>query len=153
MIIDKLENAYKYYNLSDNIKAGLQFLLETDLNNLPCKKHVIDGERIWANVQEIVTKEDETAKWEVHRRYTDIQFVISGCEKMGWANLSDFVPEEAFDTEKDIQFGEIKENCAHGFVVVEQGYFVIFTPDDVHKPALKVDFCNNVKKIVVKVEK
>lgn len=151
MIIDKLENAHKYYFLGDNFKKSFEFLQNTDLKTLECKKHVIDGENIWANVQEMPTKNPETTAWEIHRKYTDIQYVISGYESMHWTNLDNFLPEDEFNTENDIQFGEIKKDCAFAKLDVKEGYFVVFTPDDVHKPALFETEENTVKKIIVKV--
>ena len=60
----------KYYFLGDNFKKSFEFLQNTDLKNLECKKHIIDGENIWANVQEMPTKNPETTAWEIHRKYT-----------------------------------------------------------------------------------
>ena len=151
MIIDKLENASKYYFLGENFKKGFEFLQNTDLKNLECKKHLIDNDVIWANVQEMPTKNPKTTAWEIHRKYTDIQYVISGYESMHWTNLDNFLPEDEFNTENDIQFGQIKENCSFAKLEVKEGYFVVFTPDDVHKPALFETEENTVKKIIVKV--
>ena len=151
MIIDKLENAKKYYVLGENIKKGFEFLKNENLVDTECKKHIISGEDIWANIQDLELKEADKAPWEVHRKYTDIQFVISGIERMDWANLESFSPNDDFDFEKDIQFGKLNDEKAASSLVVKQGYFVIFTPDDLHKPGLKTCGNNKVKKVIVKV--
>ena len=149
MIIDKLENAKLYYSLSENIKKGLDFLEKTDLVSQKNGKHVIDGENIYANVQTGLTKDEETTPWEIHKVYTDIQYVIKGAEIMGWANADNFSVTKEYDKEKDIAFGEAKNSS---FVTVPAGYFVIFTPQDAHKPMLKIGENKEVKKVIVKVK-
>ena len=121
------------------------------MEELELGKHIILGDDIWANVQEVDLKDPEIAPWEVHRKYTDIQYVICGTERMDWANLENFYPKGDFDFEKDIQFGTLKDENYASSLFVKQGYFVIFTPNDLHKPALKTFNCEKVKKIIVKV--
>ena len=148
MIIDKLENAYLYYGLNENLKLGLEYLQNTDLINTPDGKHIIAGDDIFANVQTGLTKNPETTPWEYHRVYTDIQYVIKGAEIMGWANLENFKADSEYDEEKDVIFG----NAKGSYVTVPENYFVIFTPEDAHKPMLKIIEEKPVKKVIVKVK-
>lgn len=41
-------------------------------------RHEIDGDRVFALVQNYTTNPIEGALYEAHRRYSDIQFVFSG---------------------------------------------------------------------------
>ncbi len=148
MIIDKLENAYLYYGLNENLKLGLEYLQNTDLINTPDGKHIIAGDNIFANVQTGLTKNPETTPWEYHRVYTDIQYVIKGAEIMGWDNLEKFIVTEEYNEEKDVAFGRVEG----AYVTVPQGYFVIFTPQDAHQPMLQIDVPEEVKKVIVKVK-
>ena len=148
MIIDKLENAHLYYSLSKNIEKGLKFLQANDMLSMEDGKHIIDGEKIYANVQSGMTKEPNSTPWEAHRVYTDIQYIIKGAEIMGWANLENFKPDCEYDTEKDVVFG----NAKGSYITVAENYFVIFTPEDAHKPMLKIVEEKPVKKVIVKVK-
>jgi len=152
MIIDKLENASEYYSLGKDIERGLKYLQNTDLKSMPCQKHVIDGDVLWANIQQMPTKEPETTPWEIHKTYTDIQYVITGTERMDWANVEYFEGENDYDKQNDYQFGLVKPGGTQGSLIVNEGYFVIFTPFDAHKPALKVDKVQDIKKVIVKVK-
>lgn len=148
MIIDKLENAKKYYNLGANIEKALKYLLNTDLKAVKDGKYVIN-EDIYANFNTGMTKNPDITPWEIHKTYTDIQYVISGEEIMGWANIENYSETTPYDAEKDISFGEVKDGS---FFIVPKGYFVIFTPDDAHKPMLKHVETKEVKKVIVKVK-
>lgn len=148
MIIDKLENAHLYYCLNRNIEKGLKFLQSNDMLAMEDGKHVIDGDKIYANVQSGMTKEPSTTPWEAHKIYTDIQYIIKGAEIMGWANLENFKADSEYDEEKDVIFG----NAKGSYVTVPENYFVIFTPEDAHKPMLKIIEEKPVKKVIVKVK-
>lgn len=151
MIIDKIENAHLYYNLGKNIKEAFNFLEKTDFSNIEDGMHVINGDEIYANVQTYATKEEKTTPWEIHRTYTDIQFMIDGCEIMGWSNIDNYIPTTDFDTEKDISFGNVN-NGNYEFIKVPNKYFIIFTPQDAHKPALQNNSKETVRKVIIKVK-
>lgn len=149
MIFDKIQNAQTYYSLGEKIQKGFEFIKNTDLLNLPEGRYEILGDEIFANVQNIQTKAKEDKKWEVHRKYIDIQYVISGYECMGYGILSDFSEvTEKYDGEKDVEF---LNGDKFNFVNVQEGEFVIFYPQDVHAPMLSVDKTSAVKKVIVKV--
>ena len=149
MIFDNLENKKQYYSLGEKIKKGFGFLINSDLKNLADGKYQIDGDLIFANIQTLNTKPMQEARWEAHRKYIDIQYVISGKEKMGYGVLKDFnktvIP---YDDNKDIVFLEGKN---YNFVDVHEGNFVIFYPNDVHAPMLSVENSETIKKVIVKI--
>lgn len=150
MIFDELKNAHQYFALSNNIKEGFEFLINSDLKNLSEGKHIIKGDEIYANVQSLITKPIEEAKWEVHRKYIDIQYVITGDEKMGYGLLSDFNKTiTPYDDNKDVAFLEGKN---YNYVDVKEGNFVIFYPNDVHAPMLNYADSRAIKKVIVKIK-
>jgi len=149
MIFDKLENAQIYYALNNNFKTAFEFLKNTDLKNQECGQYTIN-EDIFYNLQEYNTK--EIAPFEAHREHIDIQFVIKGEEKMGFSHLENFTPSSEYNKEKDVIFGEIK-NSSESFVVVQEGFFTIFTPEDAHAPALSINCAQTVKKVIIKIKR
>ena len=148
MILDKLTNADQYRGIHPRIAAALDWLTKTDLAALPLGKTVIDGERLFALTQEYTPKRPELLKYEAHRRYWDVQVVVSGSERMGWANLSDMTVSEPHDSERDVAF----YRGAGQLVLVPAGYFTIFSPQDVHMPGVAAEPLAAVRKVVVKVE-
>jgi YhcH/YjgK/YiaL family protein len=149
MIFDKLTNANQYIKMNDKFKLAFDFLNNTDLKTIEDGSYEILGKEIYANVQSLQTKPIEEKKWEVHRKYIDIQLVVSGKEKMGYGILDDFrevtVP---YSDEKDVEFLDGSE---YNFVDVKAGNFVIFYPTDVHAPMLAVDEVEDIKKVIVKI--
>ena len=149
MIYDRLSNCEQYYVLGEKFKKAFDFLKNTNLKNIEDGSYEIDGKEIYANIQSLKTKPIEEKKWEVHRKYIDIQYVIKGEEKMGYGILEDFKTiTESYDSEKDVEFlnGE-----KFNFVDVQSGDFVVFYPNDVHAPMLAKSEPMNIKKIIVKI--
>ena len=148
MIFDMLENAELYYPLSKKIKEAFLFIKSTNWKNLKPGRYEYN-EDIFANLQEYETKNPEDAEFEVHRKYYDIQYVISGEEAMSIGQLDDLHVTKFYDEERDVAFGE----CPFSTINVPEGYFTIFAPKDAHKPSLNVSGeTKKVKKVIVKIK-
>lgn len=150
MILDLLANASLYRGLSARLVAALEFLEATDLVALPLGKTVIDGERLFALVQEYQPKPASVLKYEAHRRYWDVQYVVSGLERMGWNTLSRMTVNQPHDVERDVAFFTGSGDT----FLVAAGTFTIFGPHDVHMPGIEPGgvAASTVRKIVVKVD-
>ncbi|MFA3782444.1 YhcH/YjgK/YiaL family protein [Melioribacteraceae bacterium 4301-Me] len=148
MIFDQIENAHLYFPLGEKIRQGLSYLIETDFSKISKGKYPIDGDDVFALVDQYNSKPLSAGKWEAHKRYIDIQYVINGVENIGFGKIKDMKIIEEYNTEKDIMFLEGKGN----FVKVKEGHFVILFPDDIHMPGISVDDPATVKKVVIKVK-
>ena len=128
-------------------KVGL-FLRDTDLGTLPLGRNEI-GEGAFANVQEYETKLE--SKYELHRKYIDVQLLTSGEEWVYVANREDaYEPQGEFDTEKDfILFATAQHEKR---VRVSPDSWLILYPTDAHMPCMAIDGTSHpVRKIVVKI--
>ena len=146
MILDTLENYQLYTSINERIAKGFDFLRTTDLDSLPSGKHDIEGDTIFALVQEYQTKPLEDCKLESHKKYIDIQYVIRGEEIMGITTQNNQKIIEV-NEEKDYTFYE----GTTSLVRVSKGMFTIFFPDDLHQPCVQTESVSEVKKVVIKV--
>jgi YhcH/YjgK/YiaL family protein len=147
MILDNIKNASLYYNLSERIQLGLKYLQETDLSKLEPGKYEIDGTNVYAAVSSYDTRTMDLVKWEAHKKYIDIQYIIEGTEKMGYSYITEMNSPTEYNETKDVLFYQGNGD----FVTVKSGNFAIFFPEDVHAPNMAVDTPSAVKKVVVKV--
>lgn len=147
MILDKIENAHLYKGLGERIATAFAFLEETDLENIEIGKHVIDGDNVFALVQEYDSKNIENAKLEAHKEYIDIQYIISGVEQMGYTTLRDQKITEVREG-KDCTFFEGETSM----VKVEARMFALFFPEDLHMPGVKFKENSKVRKVVLKIK-
>lgn len=147
MIIDKIENSQLYQGLGERIEKAFEYIHNTDLKNIQPGKYEIDGENIFALISEYKTKPEAEGKLEAHRKYIDVQYVISGEELMGYAPLGTQQILEPYKEENDIVFFTGDKS----FTKVSEGMFAIFFPEDVHMPGIMTKESSPVKKLVIKV--
>lgn len=149
MIADTLDNAELYYNLHRNLKKAFEFIFDYVKNNKPAGRYEIEGEEVFALVQEYETCAENEKKWESHEKYIDLQYVAAGAEGMGWGLKADFKPSCEYDEQKDIVFYKDSEGTR---VKVPARGFAVFFPEDIHKPGCIWKNSTQVKKIVVKIK-
>lgn len=149
MIFDKIENYKNYKGLNKGLDAAFDFLINTDLKELPVGKHIINGELLYAVCMEYETKEKTLSKNEAHKKYIDVQYVITGKEKMFTSGINGLRISEEYDEDKDVIFYEQKCECEFNAL---QDHFAVFFPEDAHMPGLNISGTGSmVKKVVVKV--
>jgi biofilm protein TabA len=146
MIADLLTNAHLYTALGPRIARALDYLATTDLQALSPGKHEIDGDRLFALVSDYTPKALSAGRWEAHRRYLDLQFVVSGVERFGVAPLHGMVAGD-YIPEKDISW----LTGSGDYLTLAAGQFVIVWPGDAHMPGLDAGVPGSVRKVVVKI--
>ncbi len=149
MIVDQLSNAHLYAGVSTKINKAFQYLQTTDLLALAPGKYAIDGNDIFAIVQEYMTLDKADEKMEAHRKHIDVQFMVQGAELVGHALLKDQQPCKAYDEQEDYMLFAEEPTF---FTKMEAGTFMIFYPTDPHMPCIKDGVPATVKKVVVKVK-
>lgn len=148
MIFDQLKNAHLYFSLGKNFETGFQYLMNNNFEGIEPGNYEIDGDNVYAIVQEYNSKPLTAGKWEAHKKYADIQMIIDGKEKMGFSNSQKMIVTHEYNEEKDVMFlkGE------GSFIQVEGGSFTLFFPTDIHMPGIAVNLSTPVKKVVIKVK-
>ncbi len=147
MIVDRLSNAGFYAGLHPLLKRGLEYLRRTDLEALEPGRHEIEGDDLFALVMDYETKPPDEARWEAHRRHLDIQCLVAGEERLGYADLAR-LEEGKYDAGKDF----LALSGRGDFLSLSRGMFVVFMPHDGHAPGLSLHAPRRVKKVVVKVK-
>jgi YhcH/YjgK/YiaL family protein len=146
MIADLLTNARLYTALGPGIAQGLRFLTETDLPALTPGKHEIDGTRLFALVSDYIPKPLAECRWEAHRRYVDLQYMVSGIERMGFAPAPK-MRETSYQADRDLAWLE----GTGDFLTFGAGQFMLLWPGDAHMPGVEAGVSWQARKVVVKI--
>ena len=109
MITSTLSNLHWYKIISPNFKKAIEYVLAADFADMDPGKYVIDGDNVFVIVNEYTTRPLSECDPESHRDYTDIQIMIAGIEKFGYAPLIDQVPTTPFDLENDLALYTMEE--------------------------------------------
>jgi YhcH/YjgK/YiaL family protein len=145
--LNKIIFAQQYHKNKADWDKTFAFLRDSNLVSLKPGKYVIDGDNVYAIITEAPSKEFDQSAWESHKKYIDLQYVITGKEKIGLVQLSDVTVTKAYDEKKDYA-----NYSADGkYYVAGPGTFFLFFPNDVHRPNIKVRGYDVVKKLIIKI--
>ena len=149
MVFDKLDNIELYKGLSDSIYDGLKFLKRADSGLAVGTYQISSG--VKAIVSEYETKTQNEYGFEAHREYIDIHYLLTGTEKINCLPLEYLKEAKPYSEAIDAAFYE-ESDVKPQELLIGNGYFAIFYPQDGHMPQLCVDSPMKVTKVVVKVK-
>lgn len=149
MIFDSLKNASLYTDVHPKFKEAFAFIERAVAEGLPIGRYELDGDALFAMVQEYSTKPAELCPFEGHRKYIDIQYITKGAEGMAVGALARAVPNTEYDGQKDLMLFDIIPDASE--LTVGENEFAIFFPHDLHRPGMAVGEPAPISKIVVKV--
>ena len=146
IILDKLQNAERYYDMHPAFEKAFTFLRQDGLAELPTGRYEIDGERLFCTISKGLGRSPTEVKLEAHRKYIDIQYTIGGTDEIGWKRTADCRSiDTAYDNDKDIMFFNDEPDSR---TPVPAGSFVIFFTEDAHAPFIS---SGEIHKVIVKV--
>ena len=141
-------NEYKYDLTAKKFQVAFAFLRREDLGDLP-EGWIELGDGVRASVQHYTTMAAETLSFETHEKFFDIQYLVEGEELLGACTRQGLQVKTPYDVGNDVTFYE--DPALFGQVLLRGGDYVIFAPEDAHKPRCLAGEAMAVKKIVVKV--
>ena len=140
MLVTTLDHAAGNDYLAARFQKAYAFLNRDDLGSLALGRVDIDGDAVFANVQEYDTVPAEEKQ---------LEFVVSGEEVMQYAPLEGLAKVQPFD--EDADFGLYCTPERPSSIVLRAGDVAVLAPEDAHKPGCALDAPCCVRKIVVKV--
>ena len=147
MILDSIKNIENYKRLNSDVGRALEIIRSTNFDDLEDRTYLIDGFDFRFFITSYQTQ-DTNDKPEAHRDFIDIQYIISGKEQIGIAQLEDMTEEVEANPQKDVWF-------YHGpmdYISVAEGMFAVFFPNDAHAPNIShPEGGCNVRKCVFKI--
>ena len=147
MIYDKLSNAALYASAGTPLGKALKFAANFDPDT-PDGKIEIDGANMYALSVTYDTSPAEDLSFEAHRKYIDVQLLLSGTEDIDVSqDLDDMEVIQPYSDENDAGLYDTPENWST--IVLRSGNFAVFYPDDAHRPGAGDG--SSVRKLVVKI--
>jgi biofilm protein TabA len=136
--------------LPQALVRGLEYLKKTDIPSLAPGKYEIEGNTLFALIQDNQTAPRSDRRAEIHRNYVDIQYVHSGSEIIGYGmvNPANDVLENLLNVKDALFFKNVKDEIE---LIMTPGTYAVFFPADVHRPGCIHGTAAWVRKVVVKV--
>ncbi len=134
--------------LSERIKEAIKYIENMNFDEIEQGKIVVNDD-FFVLAQSYDTKLPEQVRFEAHKKYVDIQYIVEGRELIEIAPRSILEVDEPYSEEKDIAFYKPLEQAAT--VVLTQGGYVVLYPEDAHRPSICAGEITTNKKLVGKV--
>lgn len=126
-----------------------KFIHDNDLSSLPLGQQTL-GDDVKINVQEYTTRVPGKEQLEGHKKYIDLQYVVSGRELQGYAKLQDATETvNPYSAEKDVAHYKVPSITYH---VIGANHFTIFFPGDIHLTNIQYGEKEPVRKVVFKIQ-
>ncbi len=146
MILDHIAQHARYHELHPLFARAFEFLERKDIREIPPGKLTLVEDKLYAIIERGPGRAPESGRLEAHRRFIDIQFVLDGCDTMGWRALPSCLSvDEEYDPSRDIVFFREPPSS---WVSVHAGHFVVFFPEDAHLPMVSQ---GTLHKVVIKI--
>lgn len=137
--------------LPKKLREAIEYLNNNINDNTPVGTYEVDGKNVFIMISECKTRLQSEAYPEFHHQYLDIQIILNGPEGMAFSNLPPHtkVVEDKLTT-NDIAF--IETPADEKLLILQSGDFIVFYPNEVHKPLCAIDDkITDVRKAVIKV--
>lgn len=149
MILDNIDYMESYLPLYPQFAAIFPFLKAVQQEFPASGIYELDGRRIYAVVQEYSTCPASTLPWEFHQKYLDVQYIREGEEDICWISREALQECSNYNEENDSVTSSAL--CPCSVIRVSAGQFVIFAPQDAHKPKCMHLASGQVKKVIFKI--
>lgn len=114
------------------IRKCIDFIKENGGADISVGKHFIENSDIYVNVSEYTTKQMEDSGWEAHKKYADLQVLLTGEELIFVADIAE-TKIGAYREEKD--YLECSTELGEA-VKVDKDTCVLLLPEDAHMPGV-----------------
>jgi biofilm protein TabA len=148
MIVDTLSRAGLYHALHPSFSAAFDYLRAFDPAT-PDGRVDLEGTRMFALPQSYVTEPAAQRRFEAHRRYIDIQYLLAGEEVIEHSDVVRLTVSEPYHEERDVMF--FHDVAGASLTVLRAGDFAIYHPQDAHKPCCQHAGPSPVHKVVIKI--
>lgn len=146
MIVDHIERFQQYSRSVPEIYEVMKFVEKVKQENIPAGKYPLQNGFVL--VQEGQTHPFAEGDFEVHRKYLDIQILVSGTEYVEYADIRDLTTKVPFDEEKDLELMD-GVGCK---IQIKPDMFYVLYPSDGHKPCCHQDMQTSYKKVLAKIK-
>lgn len=146
MILDRLDEAYRYERLHPLLPAAIAYLRTLTVEKIPATKTLLEGDSLFVVPFQGQGVAHVEAKLEAHKKYIDIHFLLEGEEELGWKPAACCSQcSSPFDQATDCA---LYADEPESWVACRPGSFVLFWPGEAHATRVSAGV---LRKVIVKL--
>ena len=147
MIIDNIKNAQRYNNIHQDLEKVFEFLNSLSFGVTP-GTYYVDG-RIKVSLDTYMTKPVDECKFENHKKFADVHYVVTGHETIDVTSDELKVIEDKLD---ESDYALYESGADYTRVTLKAREFAIVFPGEKHRPLVAVGDSQWVLKAIAKIE-
>lgn len=152
MILDTHNDLTRYSGIFRGVDPEPLFAWLRNCRDVPLGEKVeFAGDKLFAKTLRLDTGSRNSFKWETHREYIDLQYIVGGGEIIEWAPAAKLAADGAYDVSTDFQF--YSESDPDASLSMKDGLFVFLLPTDGHKPLVSNGVDRHVHKAIAKIHR
>lgn len=136
-------------DIKRRVDAAVNYLQSIDVSLKDIGKKIKVNDDFYYNIQYYDTKSPDLCDFESHRKYIDIQFMVSGKECLEFSDISRLSVKQSYNENLDVMFWNVPENISK--IVLSEGDYIVLYPEMAHRGAVICQKSEKVLKIVGKV--
>lgn len=151
MIIGNINHLDLIPYLPTKITQVIKYIKDNVNANTPIGRYDVEGDNLFFMLSESPTRDIQDAYPEYHKKYLDVQIVLSGPEGIAISTLPPYTKVIEDDIlNNDIAFVETPNE--ETLLTLHQHDFIVFFPGELHKPLCAINNKRStVRKVVVKI--
>lgn len=145
MILDSLVNLEKYIGVIPHAGMIADFIRENDAAGMKAGRYDLE-DGVFVNVCDC--NNGDNSIYEAHRKYSDLQCVITGDEIMRRCHIASCTDGGEYSDENDCIL--YKKAMCESTLHLHAGEFALFEPEDAHCPGIAGETAE-VRKLIFKI--
>lgn len=136
-------------SIKQRVEQAIELLNKLEVTEADAGCRIDVNDNFYYCIQSYYTDSAEKCKLESHRKYIDVQIIVSGRECMDLVDISRLSIKENYDKEKDVVFWDIPRRMTR--TTLGKGDCIVLYPETAHRGAQSIEKSEHVLKIVGKV--
>ena len=131
------------------IDGAIKYLKNINVLNAVVGRRIDVDNGFYYSIQNYITKPPEECRLESHRKYIDIQIIVSGREIMDVVDIARLTVMEEYNEERDVVYWNVPNKMSR--ITLSEGDCIVLYPEMAHRGAQKWEGEEQVVKILGKV--
>ena len=153
MIVGRLSEVPAERNvLPAAVVRGIEALLKLSPAAADAGRYEVEGEQLFVLIQDVDSRTFEESRPEAHATFSDVQIPLSTSERYGFS-----LPQPGLARVEDrLEANDVAfyENPSREFFMdIDPGTYVVFLPNELHRPCLTITEKTCIRKAVIKIHR
>lgn len=138
--------------LPATLVRAVEALMKLDPSRIDAGRYEVEGGKLFVLIQDVDSRTFEESRPEAHATFADVQIPLSASERYGFS-----LPQPGLALVEDrLEANDVAfyDNPYREFFMdIDPGTYVVFLPNELHRPCLTITEKTRIRKAVIKIHR